>query len=332
MNLRVAVICGGPSAEANVSRTSAAGVAAALESAGHSVTRYELDVHLATRLVSEQPDVVFPITHGTVGEDGCLQGLLEVLNLPYVGCGVLASAIAANKPLAKHLWREQGLPVALDQVVTRGDDTLRAAIQARETLGAALVVKPAQGGSAIGVFRINGEQPLNEIVVGIDSVLRMDEQAIVEPLLGGVEVTCGVLEAVPGSPRAFPPMMIVPQLANFYDFASKYAPGGSRHLCPAPLSQAVNARVQELAVLAHKAVGARDLSRVDFIVDEHTAPPQITLLEINTLPGMTATSLYPESASAFGIGFPALCDGLVKVAYARPRRTMPRAPEIPGGN
>ena len=166
MTLRVAVVCGGPSAEADVSRKSADGVVAALGRAGHSVTRHELDVNLATRLVAEQPDVVFPITHGTLGEDGCLQGLLEVLNLPYVGCGVLASAVAANKPLAKQIWRERGLPVAPELVVTRGDDAQRAAWRARENLGAAVVVKPAQGGSAIGVYRINAEQPIRDVVEG----------------------------------------------------------------------------------------------------------------------------------------------------------------------
>lgn len=331
MKLRVAVVCGGPSAEANVSRKSADGVLAALERAGHSVTRHELDAHLASRLVSERPDVVFPITHGTLGEDGCLQGLLEVLNLPYVGSGVLASAIAANKPLAKQLWKASGLPVAPDQVVRLGDDATQAAKQAREVLGAALVVKPAQGGSAIGVFRIRAEQPLTEVTAAIDAVLRMDTQAIIEPLLSGVEVTCGVLETVPGSPKAFPPMLIVPQLAEFYDFASKYAPGGSRHVCPAPLSDELTVRIQEFTACAHQSVGARDLSRVDFIVDERCSPAQITVLEINTLPGMTATSLYPESARVFGVDFAALCDSLVKAAYARPRRGLPQALAIPSG-
>jgi D-alanine-D-alanine ligase len=330
MTLRVAVICGGPSAEANVSRKSADGVLAALERAGHSVTRHELDVNLASRLDSEHPDVVFPITHGTVGEDGCLQGLLEVLNLPYVGSGVLASAVAANKPLAKQLWRERGLPVTPDVIVTRRDNITGTAERAREILGAALVIKPAQGGSAIGVFRINAEQPLSDAIAAIDAVLQMDAQAIIEPLLVGVEVTCGVLEAVPGSPLVLPPLLIVPQLAEFYDFASKYAPGGSRHLCPAPLSDEVNGRMGEFTVVAHQTVGARDLSRVDFIVDERPAQPRITILEINTLPGMTATSLYPEAAAAFGIDFPTLCDQLVKVAFGRPRREMPHALPIPG--
>ena len=331
MNLRIAVVCGGASAEAHVSRKSADGVVTALERAGHSVTRQELDVDLASRLVGQQPDVVFPITHGTLGEDGCLQGLLEILNLPYVGCGVLASAIASNKPLAKKLWLECGLPVAPDVIVARGDDINAAAERAREELGPALVVKPAQGGSAIGVYRVKAEQPFGDVASSIESVLRMDSHAIIEPMLSGVEVTCGVLETIPGSPVAFAPTLILPQLADFYDFASKYAPGGSRHVCPAPLSDAVTARICKYAVFAHQTVGARDMSRVDYFVDENQAPARITILEINTLPGMTATSLYPEAAAVFGLDFPTLCDKLVKVAYARPRRVAPRVEVIPGG-
>jgi D-alanine-D-alanine ligase len=329
MTLRVAVVCGGASAEADVSRKSADGVVTALGRAGHSVTRHELDCNLSTQLVAEQPNVVFPITHGTLGEDGCLQGLLEVLNLPYVGCGVLASAVAANKPLAKQIWRELGLPVTPDVVVTRGENSAGMARQAREELGAALVIKPAQGGSAIGVFRVNAEQPLSDVAAGIDTVLRMDKQAIIEPFLEGVEATCGVLEAVPGSPEAFPPTLILPKLADFYDFASKYAPGGSRHVCPAPFSKDIISQIQDFAVRAHRAVGARDMSRVDFFVDERQNPKQVTILEINTLPGMTATSLYPEAAAVYGVDFATLCDRLVKVAVARGRRSAPEVLMIP---
>jgi D-alanine-D-alanine ligase len=264
-----------------------------------------------------------------VGEDGCLQGLLEVLNIPYVGCGVLASALAADKPFAKHIWRTRGLPVTNELVVGRSDDTVHAAQLAREQLGMALVVKPAHGGSAIGVHRIHSEQPLQEMVDAINSVLTEDEQALIEPLLSGVEITCGVLELTVGSPEALPPTLIVPQRADFYDFASKYAPGGSQHVCPAPLEPDALAGVQRLAVLAHRAIGARDLSRVDFFVDERQSPAQVTLLEINTLPGMTATSLYPEAAAAIGCAFPMLCDRLVMVAHARPVRAAPRVEMIP---
>jgi D-alanine-D-alanine ligase len=330
MSLAVAVICGGPSSEADVSRKSAQGVVAALKAAGHTVTSHELDTALPGALLATAPDVVFPITHGTVGEDGCLQGLLEVLNLPYVGCGVLASALASDKPLAKHVWRTHGLPVAPDVTVGRREDPALAAEQARQQLGHALVIKPAHGGSAIGVYRVLAEQPLDAVVQGIKSVLEYDVQALVEPLLTGVEITCGVLEDIPLVPVALPPTLIVPKLGDFYDFASKYAPGGSQHVCPAPLAPAALVRVQELALRAHRLVGARDLSRVDFFVNEQTSPAEITILEINTLPGMTATSLYPEAAAARGIDFPTLCDRLVQVAHGRPVRKAPVVEVIPG--
>jgi len=332
MTLNVAVICGGPSAEADVSRKSAEGVVAALKSAGHRVTLHELDTALTAALLAARPDVVFPITHGTVGEDGCLQGLLEVLNLPYVGCGVLASALAADKPFAKHFWRTRGLPVSDEVVVARHDDATRAAERARAQLGPALVVKPAHGGSAIGVHRVQAEQPLEAVVLAILSVLAEDEQALIEPLLAGVEITCGVLEVEAGSPRALPTTLILPKLGDFYDFASKYAPGGSQHVCPAPLRPDTLARVQELAVRAHQAIAARDMSRVDFFVDERVSPAAVTILEINTLPGMTATSLYPEAAAASGLGFPSLCDQLVRAAHARPIRKAPAVEMIPSGN
>jgi D-alanine-D-alanine ligase len=329
MSFRVAVVCGGASAEAEVSRKSADGVVAALARAGHSVTRHELDGNLAARLLAEQPDVVFPITHGTLGEDGCLQGLLEVVNLPYVGCGVLASAVATNKPLAKQIWRHAGLPVTADVVVTRGANIEAAARASRAALGSALVVKPAQGGSAIGVHRIGAEQPLSVLVAAIGAVLDEFDEAMLEPLLAGAELTCGVFEPASSPPIAFSPTLIVPQRADFYDFASKYAPGGSRHVCPAPLAPEVTARVREFAVRAHVAVRARDMSRTDFFVDESQSPAQITLLEINTLPGMTATSLYPEAAAVAGIDFSTLCDKLVIAAHTRPRRASPIALSIP---
>jgi D-alanine-D-alanine ligase len=329
VTLKVAVICGGPSSEADVSRKSADGVVAALRTAGHSVTRFELDASLASALLAANPDVVFPITHGTVGEDGCLQGLLEVLNLRYVGCGVLASALAADKPFSKLVWRTHGLPVTDELVVARHDDTSRAAKHARERLGAAVVVKPAHGGSSFGVHRITEEQPLDALQSALDQVLAEDEQALVEPLLRGLEITCGVLDLPPGPPQALPPTLIVPKLGEFYDFASKYAPGGSQHVCPAPLKPDTLASVQEYAVRAHRAIGARDLSRVDFFVDERQSPAQLTILEINTLPGMTATSLYPEASGVMGYPFPTLCDRLVTAAYARAVRPAPKVEPIP---
>jgi D-alanine-D-alanine ligase len=320
--LSVAVIAGGPSREAAVSRTSAAGVAGALDEAGHRVRTLELDASLPEALAREPLDVVFPITHGPVGEDGCLQGLLEVLDLPYVGSGVLASALAMSKPHAKRMFRAAALPVTEDREVVRGDDLEAAVRSLRAELGAALVVKPASGGSAIGVSRVAAEAPDGELRLALERALADGQGALVEPFVRGAEVTCGVLDE-PGGARAFPPTLILSVAADWYDFTSRYAAGGSEHRCPAPLPEAVTRRVQQVAVAAHRALGARDLSRVDFVV----ADSEVVLLEVNTLPGMTPTSLYPEAAAAAGIAFPELCDRLVRRAQARPRRE--RVVELP---
>lgn len=321
--LTVAIIAGGPSREAEVSRRSAQGVYAALLQAGAQARVLELDQRLAHVLSNEAFDAVFPVTHGPLGEDGCLQGLLEVLGLPYVGSGVRASAVAAHKPTAKSLFRASGLPVPEEVLVVAGQEVKDAVEQAMRQLGAALVIKPASGGSAIGVVRLP-EADRESLSAAVDSVLALDD-ALIERLHQGAEVTCGVIEQQ-GKARALPPTLIEACAADWYDFTSRYRTGGSRHLCPAPLPAAVYGRVQELAEAAHRALGARDLSRVDFVVE---ADGNVVLLEVNTLPGMTATSNYPEAAAAAGIPFGELCLQLVNGAMQRPLRSQPLAVAFP---
>jgi D-alanine-D-alanine ligase len=327
--LSVAVVAGGPSAEAEVSRTSAAAVAAALERRGHRVSRRELDAELAEHLRKAAIDVVFPVTHGPLGEDGCLQGLLEVLGLPYVGSGVLASALCMSKPHAKAFFANAGLPLARGETVRRSGDALRLARLVREDLGPAVVVKPASGGSAIGVGRIGARASDEELAAALELAFTVDELVLVECFKPGREVTCGVLEDDQGVPEALPPTLILPRAADWYDFRSRYAEAGSDHVCPAPFDAALTDRIQEVAEDAHRALGARDLSRVDFVVGEGDPEEAVTLLEVNTLPGMTATSLFPEAAAAAGIDFEALCDRLVRRALARPRREAPAALPMP---
>lgn len=327
--LAVAVVCGGPSSEAAVSRSSAAGVAAALEAAGHHPEVIELDDALAETLRSKPYDVVFPVTHGPLGEDGCLQGMLEVLDLPYVGSRVLASALAASKPVAKVLFRAAGLPVAAELIVERGQDLARAAREARGRLGAALVIKPASSGSAIGVSRVSPTDGEERVIAALEHALGLDGVALIEAFVSGHEVTCGVLEDADGRAQALPPTLIEAQAAEWYDFTSRYAPGGSQHQCPAPFARELTERIQRIAVAAHRALGARDLSRVDFVVSDAEPSEAVTLLEVNTLPGMTATSLFPEAAAVAGISFPELCDRLVRRADARPRREHPAVLAMP---
>jgi D-alanine-D-alanine ligase len=326
MPLRVAVVAGGPSSEASVSRASAAGVQRALVEAGHSAEVLELDAVLSARLSTGAFDVVFPAVHGAVGEDGCLQGLLEVLGLPYVGSGVLASALAMSKRHAKVQFRAAALPVAREYLVHSGDDLDGVPARIRSDLGRAVVVKPGSGGSAIGVETIRADADDGMLARALRRALDLDPVVLVEEFKSGKEVTCAVLEDERGT-RALPPTLIEPKAAAFYDFRSKYAPAGSAHVCPAPFSDVLTARIQTASVLAHTVLGCRDLSRVDFVVDDVNS--EVTLLEVNTLPGMTATSLYPEAAAAAGISFPSLCDALVSRAFARPKVSKPHAPDMP---
>ena len=317
--LRVAVIQGGPSSEAEVSRVSAAGVAAALARCGHDVTRLECDRTLPSQLLQGEFAVVFPVVHGAVGEDGSLQGLLELLSLPYVGAGVLASALANDKVQAKVCFRGAGLPVADELVLTREAATVNAhATAAVARLGRSIVVKPATQGSALGVTLLpdlaGDDDP--RLIEALDRAFALDAKVLVESFRVGREVTCGVLQLDDGE-VALPPTEIHPKAAGWYDFQSRYGSGGSEHTCPAKLDAATIARVQEVAVAAHRALGVRDLSRADFVVGPGGAEAEVTLLEVNTMPGFTRTSLFPEAAGVYGVPFDTLCNRLVRRAVAR---------------
>lgn len=322
MSARVAVIAGGPSTEAEVSRASARTVAAALERAGVAVASLELDASLASRLREGGFDVAFPIAHGAVGEDGSLQGLLEVLELPYVGSAVLASALAMDKRAARVHFAHAGLPIARGAGVARGrerpDDAARRLV---DELGTSLVLKPASGGSAISVVRFVGDASVATVAASLERLFEDSEAVVAEQLCVGHEVTCGVLDT-PRRRLAFPPTLIESPRDSFYTYAARYEAGRSVHRCPAPLGDAALARVGALALAAHDALGCRDLSRVDFIVGE---ADQVWLLEVNTLPGFTATSLYPEAAAVAGIALEELTLLLVETALERgsTRRASP---------
>jgi D-alanine-D-alanine ligase len=324
--LSVAVIQGGPSAEANVSRSSAAGVAAALAAASHQVVRFELDAHLHESLRTGGFDVVFPVVHGAVGEDGCLQGMLEILELPYVGSGVLASALAMDKPTARILFERAGLPVARGLSFRRGVDPRAAAAEVRAKIGERVVVKPAASGSAIGVVRL-AQATEDALAQALEAGLADTDAVLVEHFAVGREITCSVLDL--GEPRALAATEIRSPRDAFYTYEARYAAGRSVHECPASLGPALTERVHAIAVAAHRALGCRDLCRVDFVVGDEGQPEAITLLEVNTLPGMTPSSLYPEAAAAVGLSFPDLCDQLVRHARARGPSRRPAARPLP---
>ncbi|MEQ9451549.1 MAG: D-alanine--D-alanine ligase [Pseudomonadales bacterium] len=309
MTLKVAVLMGGQSAEAAVSRNSAQQVAAALEASNHQVTLIELDSDCTATLLELRPDVVFPALHGPPGEDGTVQGYLEILGLPYVGSGVRGAALAMDKAVAKLIFSQHQIPV-LPHVVVHPQDELDSRItEITSSLGEALVIKPLNQGSAIGVSLL----PEGGDVRAALQASLSHGACIVEPYFAGKEITVGVLE-ISGAEAEYlshPVIEIRTAEGEWYDHINRYAPGQSEHIIPANLSAACQQRLQEISITAHQVLGLRDLSRADFIVSESE---EIALLEVNALPGMTPTSLYPDGAAHLGYDFASLMDLLVKQA------------------
>jgi D-alanine-D-alanine ligase len=251
------------------------------------------------------------VLHGPPGEDGTVQGFLEILGLPYVGSGVHGSALAMDKSLAKFVFRSRGLPLADDCLIAPDSDPAEAAARVRGVLGERVVVKPLRQGSAIGVTRLpNGGDPAPAIA----QALAFGHGVLVERFVPGREITVGVLDLHGHQPVALPVIEIRTAAGEWYDFTNRYAAGRSEHVMPPDLPVDVLAALQSAALEAHRSLGLRDLSRADFLVTDRN---EIVLLEVNTLPGMTPTSLYPEGAAAIGLPFPELTDALVRSALAR---------------
>ena len=285
----IAVVVGGPSAEAEISRISGRGVADALSAGYTRVITLEMSSEIGEELKRAAVDVVFPVMHGKVGEDGTFQGFLEILGLPYVGSGVFASACAMDKICAKLHFRALGLPVARDIIVQRGEGALPASRRALAVLGPSVVVKPARQGSAIGVSF--AESP-KEMEAALAHAFTYDDRILVEERIHGREITVPILERQ--GIEALPAVEVRTPAGSWYDYQHRYTAGYSEHIIPAPLPDAQYQRTLTLAQHAFVALGCRDLARVDFVVPEQGMP---VLLEVNTLPGMTPTSLYPDCSA-----------------------------------
>jgi D-alanine-D-alanine ligase len=304
VQVRVALLKGGRSAEREVSLNTGAQVAEALQGSGFSVIEIDTgDADFVTQLSEARAHVAFICLHGRFGEDGTVQGLCELLELPYVGSGVLASALAMDKVMSKHFFACSAIPTPEYVVVQRGQNIDMDAIVA--ALGEKLVVKPANEGSAIGVTIVH---EYAELPAAVGTAFKYDRSVLIERFISGVEVTVAVLGNE--HPMALPTLEIVPE-HEFYDYDSKYLPGMSRHIIPARISPEARAECERLSVATHAALGCRGMSRADLIVAEDDT---CYVLETNTIPGMTSTSLLPDAARAAGIEFPALCKRLVELA------------------
>ena len=303
--LRVALLAGGKSGERDVSLDGAKGVAQALDPEKFVVKQYDTASDLEA-LVADAPEIdfAFILLHGLLGEDGTVQGFLELLGIPYQGSGVLGSALAMDKNLAKEMYRLHGLPVAdWEMVDVRGGTTASELI---ERLGLPLVVKPICQGSSIGMTIARTAE---DLATGIKVALAHDSRVMVEQFIAGREVTAGVLGN--DVPVALPLVEIIPgEEYDFFDYTAKYKPGATREICPAPLDESLAARAQQYGLAAHRALQLRGYSRTDMIL---TQEGRFVLLETNTIPGMTATSLFPQAAAAYGLPFPALLETLIEL-------------------
>lgn len=309
----IAVVCGGSSAEAEVSRMSGREVAAALRRKYSQVVVFELEQGIGVALKAAGVDVVFPVLHGPTGEDGTFQGLLEIIGIPYVGSGIQASACAMDKIVAKQIFRAYGLPVARDVIVHRHEEISAAAQRVfLENLGTEVVVKPSRQGSALGV---SFARDINTLEIALAQAFDYDKRVLVEECIKGKEITVALLER--DGIEALPVIEVRTPVDSWYDYEHRYTLGLSEHVIPASLPPDLYLRTQDLAKSAHQVLGCRDLSRVDFIVPVQGNP---VILEVNTLPGMTPTSLYPDAAQAAGISFEALVKYLVERAWSRATR------------
>jgi D-alanine-D-alanine ligase len=312
---RVAVLKGGRSLERQVSLRSGANVEDALASLGHEVVSIDVGSDLIRRLRAERPDVAFVALHGRDGEDGTVQELLEILEIPYTGSGVLACSRAIDKVMTKHLLQAEGIPtpdfVAFSQTAFRelgAADTLEAI---EERLEFPIVVKPSRQGSALG---IKFARSAADVPAALVAAFSYDERVLLERHVQGRDLAVSVLEG-PGGPEALPIVEAVPADGDPYDYESRYDIGRTAFLCPAELPDGVAARARELALATYTLLGCYGFARVDLMLSD---TGELSVLEANSIPGLTDTSLLPQAAEAAGIGFDQLVERIVTLAFSRP--------------
>src|SRR5665647_2099890 len=297
----VAVLMGGWSAEREVSLNSGKACADAAERAGYRVTRVDVTRDIARVLYDLKPDAALNLLHGRPGEDGALQGLLEIIGVPYSHSGVMASAVAMQKDIAKTVLKSAGVPVPGGMVANRLE------VAKAHLLPPPYVIKPLAEGSSVGVFIVREDHahPPQELT---RPDWKFGERVLVEPFIPGKELTCAVL-----GDRALGVIEIVAN-TKFYDYEAKYAPGGSKHLLPAPVAPEIYEECRRLSLLAHRALSCRGVTRADFRFDDSRGLAGLACLEVTTQPGMSETSLVPELAAHAGIAFEALVAWMIEDA------------------
>ncbi len=310
--MRIGVLMGGRSLERDVSLRSGRRVSRALRELGHDVLELDVDDGLVPALKRERLELVYIALHGKFGEDGTVQELLEILDIPYTGPGVFASMLGFNKALSKEIFLREGIPTppffALSEATFQEMGALHALEAVGEKLGYPLVVKPVAQGSALGVRMVPEQERLPDAV---RTALHYDDHVLLEKHVSGVEVAASVM----GNEELEPlPLVETVPLSAFFDFDSRYTPGLTEYYCPARLDDATTANVMEMALRAHRALGCQNVSRADIIVDEDGVPQ---VLELNISPGMTETSLLPMAAEVAGMGFKRLVERLVGLAMEK---------------
>ncbi|MEA2084911.1 MAG: D-alanine--D-alanine ligase [Thermodesulfobacteriota bacterium] len=305
--LRVALLAGGKSGEREVSLSGGKEVYKALDKEKYDVLQYDPATDL-DRLVADASDldVAFVLLHGPFGEDGTVQGFLDLLGIPYQGSGVLGSAVAMDKNLSKILYRNEGIPAPDWRMISRNDPM--APDRLMDQLGLSIVVKPVRQGSSLGMSIVHSKE---ELEAGLKKAFRYDQDVMVEQYIKGREITCGVIGN--DDLTALPVVEIIPgETYAFFDYQAKYQAGATTEICPAELSPELTRKAHSIGIAAHRALMLKGYSRSDMIVSDRDN--EIYLLETNTIPGMTPTSLLPRSAEVFGLSFSQLIDRLLELA------------------
>lgn len=301
---KIGVLMGGPSAEREVSLNTGKAIVAALQEKNYNVVGIDLDpIHFVEQLKENQVEIVFNALHGLYGEDGKLQGALELLGIPYTGSGVLASAMAMDKGISKRLFISAGIPTPRYQLLKKRDGIGEAVLASiLDEFEAPFVVKPSTQGSTIGLTIV--QEPA-ELTAALEKAFTYDTEVLIEEFIDGSELTVGILGGV--KPEALPIIEIVPY-SGIYDYHAKYTKGATEYFVPARIDEATTRLTQEVALAAFKILNCSGIARVDVRLDPSNHP---YVLEVNTIPGMTATSLVPKAAAAIGMSFPELCERIL---------------------